>query len=72
MPLTCLLYTSVFDNLKADEPKSNFTIGIVDDVTNLSLPLGETVNCAPEGTTRCKFWGFGSDGTCLLYTSRCV
>ena len=54
---------AVFDNLDADEPKTNFTIGIVDDVTGLSLPLGETVNCAPEGTTRCKFWGFGSDGT---------
>ncbi|HIV85763.1 MAG TPA: pyruvate:ferredoxin (flavodoxin) oxidoreductase [Candidatus Monoglobus merdigallinarum] len=54
---------AVFKNLDADEPKTNFTIGIVDDVTNLSLPLGETVNCAPEGTTRCKFWGFGSDGT---------
>ena len=54
---------AVFKNLDADEPKTNFTIGIVDDVTNLSLPLGDTVNCAPEGTTRCKFWGFGSDGT---------
>lgn len=54
---------AVFDNLDADEPKNGFTIGIVDDVTNLSLPLGERVNAAPEGTTRCKFWGFGSDGT---------
>ncbi len=35
----------------------------MDDVTNLSLPLGEKINAAPEGTTRCKFWGFGSDGT---------
>ena len=54
---------AVFKNLDEDEPKTNFTIGIVDDVTNLSLPLTETVNCSPEGTTRCKFWGFGSDGT---------
>ena len=54
---------AVFDNLDAKEPKNGFTIGINDDVTNLSLPLGERVNAAPEGATRCKFWGFGSDGT---------
>ena len=54
---------AVFDNLDAGEPKNGFTIGIVDDVTNLSLTLPEKINAAPEGTTRCKFWGFGSDGT---------
>ena len=54
---------AVYANLAADTPKNGFTIGIVDDVTNLSLPLGEKINAAPEGTTRCKFWGFGSDGT---------
>ncbi len=54
---------AVFANLASDTPKNGFTIGIVDDVTNLSLPLGEKINAAPEGTTRCKFWGFGSDGT---------
>jgi len=54
---------AVFNNLDADEPKNGFTIGIVDDVTNLSLELPAKVNAAPEGTTRCKFWGFGSDGT---------
>ena len=54
---------AVYNNLDADEPKNNFTIGIVDDVTNLSLELPEKINAAPEGTTRCKFWGFGSDGT---------
>ncbi len=54
---------AVFDNLAQDVPKNNFTISIVDDVTGLSLPMGETINAAPEGTTRCKFWGFGSDGT---------
>ena len=54
---------AVFNNLDADAPKHNFTIGIVDDVTNLSLELPEKINAAPEGTTRCKFWGFGSDGT---------
>ncbi len=54
---------AVYNNLDADAPKNNFTIGIVDDVTNLSLELPAKINAAPEGTTRCKFWGFGSDGT---------
>jgi len=54
---------AVFDNLKADSPKNHFTVGIVDDVTNTSLPVGETIDTTPEGTTCCKFWGFGSDGT---------
>ncbi len=54
---------AVFDNLVASEVKNGFTIGIIDDVTGLSLELGERVNAAPQGSTRCKFWGFGSDGT---------
>ncbi len=54
---------AVFDNLNAAAPKKGFTIGIVDDVTGLSLDLGERINAAPAGATRCKFWGFGSDGT---------
>ncbi len=54
---------AVFDNLDAADVKEEFTIGINDDVTNLSLALGERVNAAPAGATRCKFWGFGSDGT---------
>ncbi|MBQ4145098.1 MAG: pyruvate:ferredoxin (flavodoxin) oxidoreductase [Clostridia bacterium] len=54
---------AVFDNLDAKDCKEEFTIGINDDVTNLSLALGERVNAAPAGATRCKFWGFGSDGT---------
>ena len=54
---------AVYNNLDADVTKNSFTIGIVDDVTNLSLELPEKINAAPEGTTRCKFWGFGSDGT---------
>ncbi len=53
----------VFDNLKAAEPKNNFSIGIVDDVTNTSLPVPKSINTADESTTSCKFWGFGSDGT---------
>ncbi|MDI3481246.1 MAG: pyruvate-ferredoxin/flavodoxin oxidoreductase [Tepidanaerobacteraceae bacterium] len=54
---------AVFDNLKADEPKNHFTIGIVDDVTHTSLPVEEEINTTAEGTVCCKFWGFGSDGT---------
>lgn len=54
---------SVFNNLNDENPKNGFTVGIVDDVTNLSLPMPEKINAAPAGTTRCKFWGFGSDGT---------
>ncbi|NLV88228.1 MAG: pyruvate:ferredoxin (flavodoxin) oxidoreductase [Tissierellia bacterium] len=54
---------AVFENLKLDNPKDRFTIGIVDDVTNLSLEIKETVKTEPEGTIKCKFWGFGSDGT---------
>ncbi|NLY85690.1 MAG: pyruvate:ferredoxin (flavodoxin) oxidoreductase [Tissierellia bacterium] len=54
---------AVFENLKLDNPKDRFTIGIVDDVTNLSLEIKETIKTEPEGTIKCKFWGFGSDGT---------
>ena len=51
---------AVFTNLAADQPKHNFTISIVDDVTNLSLPRPKIL---PKGTIQCKFWGLGSDGT---------
>jgi pyruvate-ferredoxin/flavodoxin oxidoreductase len=54
---------AVYDNLKKDEPKNGFTIGIVDDVTYTSLPVFEDVDTTPEGTISCKFWGLGSDGT---------
>ena len=50
---------AVFKNTK----KEKFTIGIVDDVTNLSLTEGKPFNSTPQGTTCCKFWGLGSDGT---------
>jgi len=53
---------AVFDNLKLDAPKNHFTVGIVDDVTNTSLPTGEIFN-APAGAISCKFYGLGSDGT---------
>ena len=54
---------TVFAELDKADSKNGFTIGIVDDVTNLSLTPVEKINAAPEGATRCKFWGFGSDGT---------
>ncbi len=54
---------SVYENLNTPAPKNGFTIGIVDDVTNLSLPAGPEVDVTPEGTISCKFWGLGSDGT---------
>ncbi len=53
----------IFDNMNAAEPKDGFTIGIVDDVTFLSLPEKEKIVTESEGTIRCKFWGLGSDGT---------
>ena len=55
---------SVYDELKKDEPKREFTIGIVDDVTNLSLPMDpKAPNTSAAGTIECKFWGLGGDGT---------
>ncbi len=54
---------SVFHNIKKDSPKSQFTIGIVDDVTNTSLPEEDIVDVTSKGTIQCKFWGLGSDGT---------
>ena len=54
---------AVFKNLEADEPKNGFTIGIVDDVTNLSLEETDAPDTAAEGTISCKFWGLGGDGT---------
>ena len=54
---------AAFDNMTAASPKKRFTIGIVDDVTNLSLPVGENVDTTPAGTHSCKFWGLGADGT---------
>ncbi|MFV0401753.1 MAG: pyruvate:ferredoxin (flavodoxin) oxidoreductase [Oscillospiraceae bacterium] len=53
---------SVYENAKKGD-KKRFTVGITDDVTYLSLPMGENPDTAPEGTTSCKFWGLGADGT---------
>ena len=54
---------AVYKNLKLNQPKDHFTVGIVDDVTNLSLPIDERIVTEDPSTIRCKFWGFGSDGT---------
>ncbi len=54
---------AVYKELSKDAPKAQFTIGIVDDVTNLSLEEEEAPNTAAEGTIECKFWGLGGDGT---------
>ena len=54
---------AAFRNGQAEEPKPQFTLGIVDDVTHLSLDTPENPDTAPAGTTSCKFWGLGSDGT---------
>ena len=53
----------VFENLKTVQPKDNFTVGIVDDVTNTSLAAGQDIDTTSPGTTACKFWGLGADGT---------
>ena len=54
---------AVYTNLDAAQPKDHFTLSINDDVTNLSLAIGENPDTAAEGTVSCKFWGIGADGT---------
>ena len=54
---------AVFDNLKKEDSKNFFTVGIEDDVTFTSIPVEEELRIATPGTVRCKFWGLGSDGT---------
>ena len=54
---------AVYRNMQCDTPKRRFTIGIVDDVTHLSLDVKETPDTTPAGTHSCKFWGLGADGT---------
>ncbi len=60
---TPAMIDSVFDNLKMNEPKDNFTLGIVDDVTFLSLPLKPEISLSKPGSFEGKFYGLGSDGT---------
>lgn len=54
---------AVFNNLNAEKPRNRFTVGIVDDVTNLSLPLVPEFSILPKGTFEAKFYGLGADGT---------
>ncbi|MFH1013330.1 MAG: pyruvate:ferredoxin (flavodoxin) oxidoreductase [Thermoplasmatota archaeon] len=54
---------AVFDNLVREKPQNNFTVGIIDDVTHTSLPIGEEFEATPAGLVQCKFWGLGGDGT---------
>ena len=54
---------AVYNNMVAAEPKKQFVLSIEDDVTDLSLAVTETPDTTPAGTTSCKFWGLGSDGT---------
>ena len=57
------MVNAIYAELKKDEPKNHFTIGIDDDVTHTSIPYPEFINAAPKSTVRCKFYGFGGDGT---------
>ena len=54
---------AVYRNMETEEPKKRFTIGIIDDVTHLSLDVKENPDTTPAGTSSCKFWGLGADGT---------
>ena len=54
---------AVYENMALATPKNHFTVGIVDDVTNLSLPVGEEISMAKEGTFEALFFGLGADGT---------
>eukprot|EP00927_Polykrikos_kofoidii_P046141 TRINITY_DN40337_c0_g1_i1.p1 TRINITY_DN40337_c0_g1~~TRINITY_DN40337_c0_g1_i1.p1 ORF type:complete len:1902 (+),score=402.20 TRINITY_DN40337_c0_g1_i1:435-5708(+) len=57
------MVASCFKNLMQETPKPRFTVGINDDVTHLSLPVGDWLDVLPVGTTECMFYGLGSDGT---------
>ncbi len=57
-------FIAVYENLKAEKPLNHFTMGIVDDVTNLSLKVEKEIDVTgQDGTIACKFWGLGADGT---------
>ena len=60
---TPAMIMSVFNNIKANEPKDHFTVGIIDDVTFTSLPLLPEISICPNGTFEGKFYGIGADGT---------
>jgi len=66
---------SVINNMMrtdANQIQHPFTVGIVDDVTHLSLPLGKEVTALSDGVTQCVFWGFGSDGTVVSNANFCI
>jgi len=54
---------AVYDHLASKDPFNNFTVGINDDVTHHSIPVGEAIDVSPKGVVACQFWGLGSDGT---------
>ncbi len=54
---------AIYENLALAQPKNHFTVGIVDDVTNTSLEVKNFISASPAGTSRCMFYGLGSDGT---------
>jgi pyruvate-ferredoxin/flavodoxin oxidoreductase len=60
---TPAMIKAIYDNLANSSPKKSFTIGIDDDVSNSSLDASEEIDTSLKGTTRCKFWGLGADGT---------
>ncbi len=60
---TPTMIQAVYDNMHAATPKNHFTVGIVDDVTNTSLEMGELIDASPEGLFSAKFYGLGADGT---------
>ena len=57
------LVKAVFDNMKLDKPKNHFTLGVVDDVCNTSLPIPPPVHTLPDTVKQCILYGLGSDGT---------
>jgi pyruvate-ferredoxin/flavodoxin oxidoreductase len=60
---TPAMVKAVYDNMKQATPKNHFTVGIIDDVSNSSLPVADALDVTPPGTVQCKFWGLGADGT---------
>ncbi len=61
----------VFENMKSDTPKDHFTVGIIDDMNGTGLPSAKAIEINNPGTTACKFWGLGSDGTVGANKSAC-
>ncbi len=60
---TPVMIIGIYENMESDNPKQHFTVGIKDDVTNLSLPINENISILCKGTFEGKFYGLGSDGT---------